>query len=170
MPQSATPKWFIVKKSSIHGQGIFAARLIPRGTRVIEYVGEKISKSEAQLRAERQVQRSQKGRAGAVYIFESTLRHDIDGNVPWNPARLINHSCQPNCKAENIRGRIWISSIRKIQKDEELSYDYGYDPEHFQDHPCLCGHLSCFGYIVGKQYRLKLQKRKLLEKPSTHKK
>jgi SET domain-containing protein len=156
-PVSKTP-WFVVRSSKIHGEGVFASRDIPRGTRVIEYVGERISKAEAQRRAEKQIEDSKSGLGGAVYIFEATNRHDIDGNVPWNPARLINHSCQPNCKADNIRGRIWISAIRRIKEGEELSYDYGYDPEHYEDHPCLCGSGACFGYIVGRQYRRKIEK------------
>lgn len=159
MPSVTESPWFLVRNSSIHGEGVFAARDIPRGTRIIEYIGERISKSEAQRRAEKQIEQSKRGNSGAVYIFEATARQDIDGNVPWNPARLINHSCQPNCKAENIRGRIWISAIRRIKTGDELSYDYGYDPEHFEDHPCLCGHLSCVGYIVGRQYRQRILKR-----------
>jgi uncharacterized protein len=148
--------WFLVRHSLIHGEGVFAARDIPRGTRVIEYVGERISKSEAQRRSERQVEHSKLGGAGAVYIFEATTRHDIDGNVPWNPARLINHSCEPNCQAENVRGRIWIKARKHIRAGDELSYDYGYDPEHYEEHPCRCGSSTCVGYIVGRQYRKRL--------------
>ncbi|NJK90706.1 MAG: SET domain-containing protein [Blastochloris sp.] len=133
---------YSVRNSHIHGSGIFATADIPRHTRILEYVGERITKAEAQRRAEAQILKAQKGRSGAVYIFEATLRHDIDGNVPWNPARLINHSCDPNCQAENIRGRIWIRSRRRILVGEELSYDYGYDLDHYQEHPCRCGSLS----------------------------
>jgi uncharacterized protein len=148
--------WYIVKSSPIHGEGVFAARTIPRGTPIIEYLGERITKAEAQRRAEKQIEESKLGATGAVYIFEATTRYDIDGNVPWNPARLINHSCEPNCKAENSRGRIWILARRRILQGEELSYDYGYDPDHYQDHPCRCKTPGCFGYIVGKHYRKKL--------------
>lgn len=150
--------WFVVKKSRIHGEGVFSARAIPAKTRIIQYVGERITKAVAQRRSEEQVEKSKGTSCGAVYIFESTLRHDIDGNVPWNPARLINHSCEPNCCAENIRGRIWISSIKAISAGVELSYDYGYDLDHYLEHPCRCGSPSCVGYIVGKQYRKKLLK------------
>ncbi|MDZ4789132.1 MAG: SET domain-containing protein-lysine N-methyltransferase [Blastochloris sp.] len=156
MATKLAPPWFIVRKSRIHGEGVFAAREIPKGTRVIEYVGERITKAEAARRSEQQVEMSKAGDCGAVYIFESTLRHDIDGNVPWNPARLINHSCKPNCAAKNLRGRIWISAVRAIPEGAELSYDYGYDIDHYSEHPCRCGSLSCCGFIVGKSYRKKL--------------
>jgi len=136
------------RKSSIHGSGLFARTDIKKGTRIIEYVGEKITKKESYKRADQQLKKSSKSNDGAVYIFEIDDKHDIDGNVDWNPARLINHSCQPNCEATDEDGRIWIESIRKIKKGDELSYNYGYDLEHFEDHPCRCGTKNCVGYIV----------------------
>ncbi len=149
---------WVARESVIHGSGLFANKDIKKGKRVIEYVGEKITKEESYRRADRQLKKSNKSDDGAVYIFEIDEEHDIDGNVDWNPARLINHSCDPNCEASDDEGRIWIESIRKIKQGEELSYNYGYDLEHFEDHPCRCGSPKCVGYIVKPDAWKKLEK------------
>jgi SET domain-containing protein len=147
------------RSSGIHGRGIFAAAKIKKGARIIEYVGEKITKKEAVRRAARQITRNRKNvEEGAVYIFEINSRYDIDGNVDWNPARFINHSCDPNCETLNDNGHIWIEAIRKIKPGEELTYNYGYDVENYQDHPCRCGSKKCVGYIVRKSQWKKLAK------------
>lgn len=146
--KSSSDPLFEVRDSGIHGSGVFALKSIPKGTRFLEYVGEKITKAESERRAWKQIERSKKSGEGAVYIFELNSRYDIDGNFPWNPARLINHSCTPNCESEIVRGKIWIQAIRNIKKGEELLCDYGYDIEGFEDHPCLCGAANCVGYIV----------------------
>jgi SET domain-containing protein len=82
----------LVKNSRIHGRGVFAKCDIPKGTRIIEYVGEKITKAESDRRAEKFLEKAKKKGSGAVYIFQLNQRYDIDGNVTWNPARLINHA------------------------------------------------------------------------------
>ncbi len=155
----------VVKRSSIHNRGVFARRQIPKGTRVIEYVGEKITKAESERRADRQLGRAkQDAAAGAVYIFELNKRYDIDGNVAYNLARLINHSCDPNCETGIVRGHIWISAIRDIAKGEELSYNYGYDMDNYEDHPCRCGSRNCQGYIVAEEERGKLKRARAKKK------
>ena len=87
---------------------------------------------------------------GSVYIFELNKKYDIDGSPLYNKARYINHSCDPNCEVDIIKNEIWISSIKKIKKGEELSYDYGYpfDKDDYSDHICKCGSIKCVGYIV----------------------
>ena len=87
---------------------------------------------------------------GSVYIFELNKQYDIDGSPKYNKARYINHSCDPNCEVEISKGRIWIKSIKKIKKGEELSYDYGYefDKDDYTDHICKCGSKKCIGYII----------------------
>src|SRR6185436_12484213 len=70
-------------------------------------------------------------------------RHDLDGEVAWNPARWLNHSCAPNCDAEWIEGRIWIVARRAIRAGEELTFNYGYDLEDYREHPCRCGSPDC---------------------------
>ncbi|HEU5069431.1 MAG TPA: SET domain-containing protein-lysine N-methyltransferase [Verrucomicrobiae bacterium] len=130
--------------SSIHGTGGFARCDIPAGTRVIEYVGERIDKAEARRRCE----------ADNRYIFYLNEAWDIDGDVPWNPARFLNHSCVPNCESEldEDAGRVWIIALRDIKAGEELSFNYGYDLADYLDHPCRCGAPGCVGYIVSEEH------------------
>ncbi len=161
-PAPTTSPWARRGRSSIHGRGMYATTLIPEGTRIIEYVGERISKAESDRRDDARVARQGRGEDGCVYIFELNKRHDLDGDVSWNTARLINHSCAPNCEPQGIRGRIWIVATREIQAGEELTYDYGFDFENWEDHPCRCGVADCFGYIVKRNQRWRV--RRLLEK------
>lgn len=135
-----------VGRSHIDGKGAFAAQPITQGTRIIEYTGERISRQEA---TERLAQ-------GNVYVFFCNTRYDIDGNTPQNPARYINHSCDPNCESDIIAGRIWISALRDIREGEELSYDYGYELDGYEQRPCRCGAKNCCGYIVDTAYRAKI--------------
>ncbi len=149
--------WYIVRRSSIHSRGIFARRDIPHDTRILEYTGEKVTKAESQRRANARFARAQKTGAAAVYIFDINKKFDIDGGVRGNVARLINHSCEPNCEAYIIRGRVFIYSLRKIAAGDELTYNYGFDLEHWAEHPCLCGTDSCVGFIVDKKHWRKLR-------------
>lgn len=155
---------FILKQSSIHSFGIFAKKDIAKGTRIIEYVGEKITKVEGQRRvaAAYELHRNDPDR-GAVYIFEINKRQSIDGNVSYNAARHINHSCEPNAESDVIRGKVWITAIKDIKAGEEITYNYGYDfSEEYIEHPCRCGTKSCVGYILHEDAWPKL--RRVLEK------
>lgn len=139
-----------VRSSGIHGSGVCATRFIPKETQIIEYVGEWIDKNESERRAHAQHAKSVKTGDAAVYIFTLSKKYDIDGKVPWNTARLINHSCSPNCEAWIIGRKIFIYSLRDIQPGEELTFDYGFDIECYEDHPCRCGADNCVGYIVSR--------------------
>lgn len=145
-------------RSRLHGHGLFARDRIVRGTRIIEYVGERITKAEAERREEQRLERLAAGRDGNVYIFELNQRYDLDGRVPWNPARRINHSCAPNCEVEVVRGRIWITALRDLRPGEELTYDYSFDYDAWRDHPCRCGAEECPGYIVAKAQRWRVRR------------
>lgn len=149
---------YYIHQSGIHERGIFAARDIKKGERVIEYLGEKISKAESERRGQEQMAKAARNGGGAVYIFILNKKFDVDGDKEWNPARLVNHSCSPNCETQIIRGRIWTVALRNIPKDTELSYDYGFDLETWEEHPCRCGAPNCRGYIVGKDYAARLKK------------
>ncbi len=163
-PEKTTSPYVIVKASKIHNKGVYAKISIPAGTKIIEYVGEKISKAEAQQRAEIPLGRHKKNKKnGAVYIFDLNKKQDLDGDVPYNTARFINHACDPNCEAENIRGHIWIISIKNIQPGEELTYNYGYDFDEYEDHRCYCGSEGCVGYILDKKYWPRLKRRQKRE-------
>ncbi|WP_411825634.1 SET domain-containing protein [Luteolibacter sp. AS25] len=140
-----------IRGSGIHGRGVYATQDIPNETKIIEYVGELIEKEESDKRGVDQHAHSVKTGDAAVYIFNLTKKFDIDGNVPWNTARLINHSCEPNCEAWQTGKKIFIHSLRDIKGGEELTFDYGFDVECFEDHPCKCGTDSCVGYIVSRE-------------------
>ncbi|MFH1316343.1 MAG: SET domain-containing protein-lysine N-methyltransferase [Candidatus Woesearchaeota archaeon] len=151
-------KWITVSKSRIHNNGVYARTDIPKDTRIIEYVGNKLTQAESDKVWDEHWEKAKKDEnTGNVYLFELNKKIDIDGNVPWNTARLINHSCEPNCKVDISKGKIWIVSNREIKKGEEISYDYGFDLEDFKDHPCRCGSKRCVGYIVSDEHWPKLK-------------
>jgi SET domain-containing protein len=147
------------KASGIHKRGVFAKKFISKGARIIEYTGQKITKAQSAILYEKTLKNSKMKGTGAVYIFELNQRYDINGDVPYNLAKYINHACETNCYTENIRGHIWIVAQRDIQKGEEILYDYGYALDHWQDHKCLCAKPSCVGYIVAQENRSKLLKK-----------
>ncbi|MCK5259562.1 MAG: SET domain-containing protein-lysine N-methyltransferase [Candidatus Omnitrophica bacterium] len=154
-----------IKESRIHSTGIFAEKDIPKGTRIIEYVGEKISKSESDRRADIPLEENKKNSEyGAVYIFDLNKRHDIDGNVPYNTAKFINHSCDPNCETEIIRGHVWIIALRDIKEGEELAYNYNYSFEDYEEHECRCGSNRCVGYILDEDHWPRLRQEEKLKK------
>lgn len=148
-----------VRNSKIHGRGVYATQNIPKGTKIIEYVGELIDKEESEKRAWAQHGKAQQTGDAAVYIFTLSKRWDIDGDVPWNIARLINHSCEPNCEAWIEGHRIFIHSLADIKAGDELTFDYGFDVDCYEDHPCLCGRPKCIGYIVSREQWGELKKR-----------
>lgn len=143
-------KFCEVRGSAIHGRGVYATCFIPKGERIIEYIGERIDKRESEKRGNAQHRKSLKNGDAAVYIFTLSKNYDLDGNVPWNTARLINHSCAPNCEAWIDGRRIFIHALHDINEGEELTFDYGFDVDCFEDHPCRCGLPECVGYIVSR--------------------
>ena len=160
-----------IKKSGIHHLGVFAVKDIPKKTRIIEYVGKKITKERADKIYDESFAKHEKNKNyGSVYIFELNKKHDVDGNVYWNPAKYINHSCNPNCETDIINDKIWIISIKKIKKGEEITYNYGYDIDDYKNHSCNCGSKKCVGYIVNDEQWPKLRKLLKKEKIKNHKK
>ena len=131
-----------VSTSRIAGQGLFAGQDIKKGTKIIQYIGEKILREESERRLA----------AGSVYIFGLNERDAIDGHTPKNTARYSNHSCDPNCHTEQFGNTIWIVAIRDIEAGEELTYNYGYEVNDEPAEPCHCGAKHCCGYILGSQY------------------
>ena len=153
-------KLYVRKNSKIHASGLFAKSNIEPGARIIEYRGLKITKAQSDKIADVHIAANKKqGTVGAVYIFTLNERYDINGKVAWNLAKYINHSCDPNCETDIVRGKIWINAIKHIQKGEELTYDYGYDMDSFEDHPCRCGSKNCIGYIVRSNLRWRVEKK-----------
>jgi hypothetical protein len=139
---------YSVRNSSIHGRGVFALRRIPKGTRVIEYRGERISPEEADRRHE------ETNQGPFTLLFEVDESTIIDAGVGGNSARYINHSCSPNCEAVNDDGRIFIEALRDIQPGEELSYDYRLETEDPMTpllqavFGCNCGAHRCRGTLL----------------------
>jgi hypothetical protein len=128
--------------SEIEGRGAFARKAIPSGARVIEYVGRHITKEESAKLCEDYNE----------YIFDLNDDFDLDGNVEWNPSRLLNHSCDPNCSAEQDEDHIYIVADRDIRPGDEVTFNYGYSLESYRDYPCKCGTKKCVGYIVAEEY------------------
>jgi SET domain-containing protein len=138
-----------IAPSPIHGLGGFAARLLAQGARVVEYRGERITKSESLRRCEAQ----------NWFIFGLDEEFDLDGSVESNPARFFNHSCAPNCEAVCEEGRIWIVALRELQPGEEVTFNYGYDLADYKEHPCRCGAPECAGYIVAEDFHAQVKNR-----------
>jgi hypothetical protein len=139
---AAETEWIRFGRSPIHGFGGFARRDIPKGVRVIEYVGQKIDKQESLRRCEENNE----------YIFTLNEQVDLNGNVGWNPARFLNHSCAPNCEAEMEDGRIWIVATRDIRAGEEVTFNYGFDLEDYRAYRCRCSSPGCVGFIVAEEF------------------
>jgi uncharacterized protein len=141
-----------VRRSPIQGRGVFALQPIRRGSRVIEYIGERISHREADRR-----HTSEDGWSPHTMLFVVDGKTVIDATWRGNSARWINHSCRPNCEAVDDEGRIYIEAIRDIRAGEELTYDYNllleepHTPAAKKAHPCHCGAPRCRGTLLGKK-------------------
>ena len=147
-------KLYKIKKSNIDKRGLYASKNIKEGTKIIEYVGKIISNKE--------VEKNPKfDNSKDIYLFDLNNKVSLDGDYNWNTARLINHSCNPNCEVEGKGLKLWISAIKNIKKGEELSYDYGfsYSKEDLKNFVCRCGSKKCCGYIVREPSRWRINKK-----------
>ena len=147
-------KLYKIKKSNIDNRGLYANADIKDGTKIIEYKGKIVTKKKVE-------EDSKFDNDKAIYLFNLNKKYDLDGDFRYNTARLINHSCNPNCEVSGIGLKVWVYAIRDIKKGEELSYDYGFGyDEYYKDFPCKCGSKNCVGYIVreGSRWRIKKQK------------
>ena len=149
-------KLYKQKSSNIDNRGLFASKNIKKGTKIIYYTGKIITKKQTENNPKFDNDK-------AIYLFNLNNRYDLDGDFAYNTARFINHSCNPNCEVEGKGLKLWISSIKDIKKNEELTYDYGFSfDENYKDFPCKCGSKNCCGYIVreGSRWRIKKKKKK----------
>ena len=149
-PSKSSPRRFVVRKSGIHGRGVFALMDIPKGTRLIEYLGERMSHKEA----DRRYGDIHEGSSHTM-LFAANDEVVIDATQWGSSARWINHSCAPNCEAIEDEGRVFIETKRPIRTGEELGYDYELIVEGRQtqklkrEHACCCGARRCRGTMLG---------------------
>ncbi len=138
-----------VRRSGVHGKGVYAVRPLAKGETLIEYVGEVIDWKEALRRHPHDP-----SDPNHTFYFSIDEDHVIDANVGGNAARWINHSCAPNCEADEQDGRVFIKALRKIAPGEELFYDYGltiderYTPKLKKQYECRCGARTCRGTML----------------------
>tara|TARA_B100001027_G_scaffold212988_1_gene183049 strand:+ start:212 stop:661 length:450 start_codon:yes stop_codon:yes gene_type:complete len=147
-------KLYKIKKSKIDKNGLYANQNIQKGTKIIEYKGKIISVRQSEV--------SPKFDNGkAIYLFNINKKYDLDGDFKFNTARLINHSCDPNCEVFGSGLKIWVYAMKNIKKGEELSYDYGFSyDDNYKAYPCRCGSKICAGYIVRQGSRWRIKKKK----------
>ena len=138
-----------VRDSTLHGLGVFAARRIRKGTRIIEYLGERVSHAEADRRYEHK-----DAEDAHTFLFIVDARTVIDAGVDGNEARFVNHACDPNCESVIEDRRVFIEALRAIEPGEELTYDYQIQRES-DDPPdvdaifaCCCGSERCRGSML----------------------
>ena len=140
---------FEVRRSPVHGQGAFALRRIPKGTRIIEYLGERVSHQEADRRYE-----TKDANDAHTFLFIVDSRTVIDAGVGGNEARFLNHSCNPNCESVIENRRVYVEAVRTIEPGEEITYDYQIqreddDPPGIEEvFACRCGFAQCRGTML----------------------
>jgi len=145
----ARPEMMRLRRSRVHGRGAFAVRSIRKGTRIIEYLGDRISHRQADVRYEHKSERD-----NHTFLFIVDRGVVIDGGVSGNDARFINHCCDPNCESVIDDRRVFIEAVRTIKPGEELTYDYqiGRDrsdpPDVDEIYACRCGAKACRGSML----------------------
>ena len=150
---------YVVRRSNIHGNGVFARRNIGEGELIDEYLGERIGWDEANLRAEQA-----HGPVNHTFFFSLADGRVIDGGSNGNDARFINHACEPNCEAQEDEGRVFIYAKRDIARGEELNYNYAlvYEERHTaavkRQFACNCGTPGCTGTMLAPKRKAKAKK------------
>ena len=154
-------KLYKIKKSNIDNRGLYAATNIKKNTKIIEYKGKIITVKETETNPKFDNNK-------AIYLFNLNKKYDLDGDFKYNTARLINHSCDPNCEVDGVGLKLWIYAVKDIKKNDELTYDYGFSfDKDYKDFPCRCGAKKCVGFIVNSQSRWRIKKSK--KRKSTNK-
>jgi SET domain-containing protein len=150
MPAVRRTKPYSVRRSAIHGRGVFASRTIPKGTVIIEYRGQRTSWEAASERQDNDPSDPQH-----TFIFATSDGRVIDASRRGNAARWINHSCAPNCYAfEDADGRVFIEARRTIRVGDELTYDYQLELDERvtarlrAEYACHCGAKRCRGTLL----------------------
>lgn len=142
------------RRSGVHGLGVFALQAIAAGEVIIEYTGQIITWKQALKRHPHDPKDP-----NHTFYFHIDDGRVIDAKYGGNSSRWINHSCAPNCEADEEDGRVFIKALRKIRAGEELFYDYGliidapYTPKLKAEYPCWCGALQCRGTLLAPKRR-----------------
>ncbi|TAK87783.1 MAG: SET domain-containing protein [Aquabacterium sp.] len=138
-----------VKRSGVHGKGVFAGRAFAKGETIIEYKGEVITWEEANRRHPHDPKDP-----NHTFYFHLDDHWVIDGKFNGNAARWINHACDPNCEADEDDGRVFIKALRPIEPGQELFYDYGLVIDERitkklkKEYACWCGSPKCRGTML----------------------
>src|ERR1700679_508536 len=137
----------VVRPSPIHSVGVYTSTPIRKGTRVVEYAGERITPEEADRRYDG---------VSRTYLYGlDDGKTVIDGH---GMGAYLNHSCDPNCEVDEIKNRVWILAIRNIAAGEELLWDYNlYDDD--DPAPCHCGSPKCRGTMYSREWMAKLRRK-----------
>ena len=151
MSKNGREPLYVVRNSEIHGRGVFALRRIRKGTRILEYTGERISNKEADRRYD-----DDNMKRHHTFLFTLDSKTCIDGSIKTGggDASLINHSCEPNCEAVITGRKIFIHALHTIEPGTELAYDYQYERTGENDaklekfYICKCGAPNCRGSIM----------------------
>jgi SET domain-containing protein len=149
---SRAKRLYLVRKSGIHGRGVFAATRIAKGTRIIEYKGQRVTHDEVDRRYADVSETD-----SHTFLFEVDDHWVIDASVRGNAARWVNHGCNPNCETVEEDGRIFIEATREIPPGEELTYDYNitleerHTPRMKRIWTCLCGAKRCRGTMLARK-------------------
>ena len=118
------------KKSNIHRHGLSAAKNIKKGQKIIQYKGKKVSLYKVETDPKYDNEKE-------IYLFNLNKKYDLDGDVSFNTARLINHSCLNNCDYEGYGLKLWVVAIKDIKKGDELTCDYGFGYySDYKQFPC----------------------------------
>jgi SET domain-containing protein len=161
-PLKTSSRKIQVKKSGVHGKGVFAARDIAKGETLIEYKGEMITAQEAEDRHPHDP-----NDPNHTFYFQVDDDKVIDALHGGNSARWINHCCTPNCKPEVIEERVFIKAKKDIPAGTELNYDYGLIIDEpitkklIAQYPCWCGSPKCRGTLLAPQKKSSNQTQKV---------
>jgi len=160
-PPIASSPLIEVRNSPVHGRGVFAVQPIKKGTRILEYLGDRVSHEAADKRYEDHDEND-----NHTFLFIVDKKTVIDAGVGGNDARFINHQCEGNCESVIENRRVFIDAVRDIEPGQELGYDYEIgrekdDPPNVDEiYACRCGSPKCRGTMLWPAKRPQPKRRK----------
>jgi SET domain-containing protein len=163
-PPIASSPLIEVRNSGVHGRGVFAVAAIRKGTRILEYLGDRVSHAAADQRYEDHDEND-----NHTFLFIVDKNTVIDAAVGGNDARFINHQCEGNCESVIVNRRVFIDATRDIAPGEELGYDYEIgrdkdDPPNVDEiYACRCGSPKCRGTMLWPAKKEAVKRRKPLK-------